>query len=810
MLTDSHKKNIKLFDLVDYNNSFRKILKLVKEAGDNEVNEEIVYSILGKTPTTEKIARSLDIPYLKKNYSLWCLLYYDVTAHSIEKLKKSFSNLNALAMRKHELEMTGLHEATINRIILAINELELEKDNDIENEIAEIVRKCEPISNQSLKSIVFSKYYNIDSKMLDDLFESMIAKNIMVYDLSGYRIKRNYLLEYLQNSATLDDQLVYERCLGMTLEACGNKYNVTRERIRQRVARRIKELPVFESEKDYFILYEQYQLTKKDIELLQLDPHMWNYVELKYGRMNSTKTAIDYVKENGLSDTEIGRKVFKEHEILILDNEIIKNDFIELFMKFIYQKGYKIFNLTDVAGQYNDFLKGYNVLDESCYITNDLDVISRKLENSGFFLNAGSKKFLLYEPDSLSSVFLEHLKQFLSSVEGYCSMLLFFEKNTELCHRNGIHDENSLFIITKRLFAKEYADKIDFIRNPTLIKKGVNREVHLENLLLDIDLPCTVDEYLNFVYEVTGLKQGSVLANFNHIINKYKNSEGLLSIDNEYTEDEKKLFLELLNDRNCIGTKIFDLQVKQMFGNKSSTFLNANTLRRFGYFKTTTSIYKESFSSRLEAVVNSLNEMDMILNENTISRVTNLEFLTYRQYGALSECLIVKIGDDRFLNLVKRKEQHAIKLLKQDLVSLINTERIYVLDEFIESHLFRKLLDEEKEYNSVLYSFDTREIIKFIIMTTDGINYLTQGNTLLFSKGEVSYNKIFRNVMEEYEILTLDEFKEIVFDKYGITKYFSNNDLSNMGYYCPYTSEKIYLSKEYYDYEMEEYLNGNS
>ena len=62
----------------------------------------------------------------------------------------------------------------------------------------------------------------------------------------------------------------------------------------------------------------------------------------------------------------------------------------------------------------------------------------------------------------------------------------------------------------KRLFAIEFKNSIEFIRNPTLAKKGINREIYIENLLLDLDLPCTVDEYLNYIYSVTGLKQASV------------------------------------------------------------------------------------------------------------------------------------------------------------------------------------------------------------------------------------------------------------------------------------------------------------
>jgi len=44
-------------------------------------------------------------------------------------------------------------------------------------------------------------------------------------------------------------------------------------------------------------------------------------------------------------------------------------------------------------------------------------------------------------------------------------------------------------------------------------------------------------------------------------------------------------------------------------------------------------------------------------------------------------------------------------------------------------------------------------------------------------------------------------------DEYKIKKEFTNSELSEMGYYCPKSSEKVYLTKEYYEKEMEEILN---
>lgn len=65
------------------------------------------------------------------------------------------------------------------------------------------------------------------------------------------------------------------------------------------------------------------------------------------------------------------------------------------------------------------------------------------------------------------------MREYLIDFEGYGSTLLFYKQNQKLCNNNRINDENELFVIMKRIFAKEFKDSIEFIRNPTLEKKGL-------------------------------------------------------------------------------------------------------------------------------------------------------------------------------------------------------------------------------------------------------------------------------------------------------------------------------------------------
>lgn len=202
--------------------------------------------------------------------------------------------------------------------------------------------------------------------------------------------------------------------------------------------------------------------------------------------------------------------------------------------------------------------------------------------------------------------------------------------------------------------------------------------------------------------------------------------------------------------------------------------------------------------------------MDLILTTSMIEKICKIEFLTYKVYDAINECLVIKIGNNKFLNMVARNEQELMINLKEKILDSCEEIRIYVLNEFLESNLFKDILNSNILYKDVLYSYDIKEIIKFLISTSFGFNTIIQGDTFIFSKSELSFEIIISSIMNEYEIIGTNELKEVLYEKFGITKSFTNSELANMGYYCPYTSEKIYLSKEYYELEMEELLNENN
>lgn len=161
------------------------------------------------------------------------------------------------------------------------------------------IAKSNPI-RQQLKQLVLSAvsdkiYYGIDRRILitvvsnqnsafyaifDEIIESMISDNqIRIISGKVYRYKA-FLNEWISTLEGNSRIALECRCQGMTLEETGEKLGLTRERVRQVVAKTLKRRPKI-YEDDYKEFIENYCFTKEEFEsLFSLAREQVNYLLL--------------------------------------------------------------------------------------------------------------------------------------------------------------------------------------------------------------------------------------------------------------------------------------------------------------------------------------------------------------------------------------------------------------------------------------------------------------------------------------------------------------------------------------------------
>lgn len=811
-MNNFERRNIKLLNLVDAGLSGRTLLRIIDNCYDHYVTEEDIKRELGDTPTCKKTIEQfqlLDQSY----YSIYCLLKFEINMIVIEKIRSNFKTLDSLSKNLKTLHSLHLHLKTEERIIDALKKLKLNYFVNLDKELFDEISLNGPCLNNQLKEKFLNKYPTLTVAEYDDAVDSLIKENQIINSFDGLKVKRVLLSDYISNANYQDIEIVIHKLQGRTLQQIAEQRGISRERVRQIIQKKISKFPIFFNEERYHKIMNLYDLSDIELEVIGLnDSYLIEYVKVKY-KLSPHKNSLDYIVDFNISGTEQAREILKKNHLVLIDGDLIQEDFVQLMKKYVNIKSIYSFSLAEIKADYNMFLNAYCAENNELYIGNINDIVikNRKLDNNTYFLAVGNQRYFVYRPDSLSSDFVEALNNFLNEFYGYGSMSLFYDNNQSLCNKNHIKSERELFVLTKALFGEKYADRIEFVRNPTFATKGINKEAFIENMILDMDLPCKIDDYLSYVNKATGLRKDTIYGQFSRTINQYKNSLGLITLDNEVTNEQYNYVKSIIGNSDCVGYSYLFDRVELRYGTDAQIILNNNNLRKIGFVKTTTSVYSDVYSNRLDAVINEIDKLDeFMISELELMKISNIEYFYYRSYDFIDTNTLLKVGKDKYLNIKKRNQLELIVELKKDILGLIKDEEVYVLNQFVESTRFKTLLEKNEDYKDLFLSFDAEEILKNLILSMREINYIEASTSFIFSRRDLSINILIDDILKEYGALSLYDLKEILFDEFYIQKDLSNGELSDMGYYCPKSSEKVYLTKEFYEKELEDYLNGNS
>lgn len=419
-MNNFERKNIKLLNLVDLGLSGRTVLKIIENCDDHYVSELDIRNILGDTPTCKKMIQQfylLDQSY----YSVYCLLKFGINMIVIEKIKNSFGTLNFLSNNLRLLEDLHLQGKTEERICFALKSLNLNCITDLNKELLDEIQHNEPCFNNYLKEIMLNKYPLLSVAEYDRAIDTLIKENKIIHSIDGLRIRKCLLKEYLSKFQDSGIEVVTWRLQGETLQSIAHKKGVSRQRIQQMVQKRIKKFPIFYNEEKYYKIMNLYDLSNIEFKLVGLDDDfLIEYVRVKY-KLSPSKNALDYIADFNISGTEQAREILKSNKLVLIDGDLVQEDFIQLMKKYVNKMNIYSFSLGEIKDNYNKFLYEHYVENKELFISDSDDMIlkNRKLDNSVFFLAIGEQRFYVYRPDSLSFDFEEALDSFLSEFYGF-------------------------------------------------------------------------------------------------------------------------------------------------------------------------------------------------------------------------------------------------------------------------------------------------------------------------------------------------------------------------------------------------------
>lgn len=398
-------------------------------------------------------------------------------------------------------------------------------------------------------------------------------------------------------------EILQARLSGLTLEAVGNNFNLTRERVRQISLKELKKIKghrvntpavkIFIEDK-YSSLFQKYYFSKEDFcAIFKVPQTTYHYLSSMHSR--GTLPFSDFLNCGYLSDEEKG--VYcnenKYNKIFIDGQEIEKNkkDLAHFVLKKYCQQ---TVSLPQFIEYYNLTLSNLNLADQKKLQANSFS-IANILSLSMDALWKRGKRLRYYninEYDYTDFLDTLHLEQY-QNVE--YSAYKFFRDYPQLMKEYDIQDEYELHNLLKKILSDNVKCNIKFDRMPTLEFGIPNRNTQVLKLLAT-HAPITNVDLANLYEEQYGVQAATVLANYFKNFDMYFHN-GVYTLDfprmpEAQYEQMKEWFVDdfyFMRDlEHAYLKKVKDADLK---------YFNPHNIKRFGYKTYSDYVIKDSYNS---------------------------------------------------------------------------------------------------------------------------------------------------------------------------------------------------------------------
>lgn len=538
------------------------------------------------------------------------------------------------------------------------------------------------------KTLFSSCLNNLQFVLGADYLLRYFEKNIIDQKNEWYILRCESVLDVLKNIRTNDrnDYILCARIIeGKTLEEIGITTNLTRERIRQILKKRINKLPLVK-EDCYKSLFQFFNFSKNEfLDIFQSENEStYNYLFEKYkkGKLMISEENVEkytgYQKNQILSYLhEIEKKSESRRELLY---KILIYHMQPMSMQELEKEYYKYLN----DSKYDVEKYRINIKTANNHLRNCENIV---------FNQKNEIRFLKIDYSSFCEVI--DLETYKNKV---ISSALIFQDNEELMGEFGIQDGYELFYVLKFASTHNYlkAENMEFRRVPTIIFDSASEMKQTKKLLEELS-PIKVNDYFEVYEKKYGVNKLSAATNLAKYLADYL-VDGKYVIDIPLIDDrdeseicraleKRKIWfedeVELLFERICINTSIDAINSGSLhrIGYKmypSGYILSEKYLSAYDYFS------KEIFNN----FITNLNEVDKRIKSLSIFRSYLEERRQELDYIEMDSMIFVKI---EYFNEKYSINKKRLLEIQQILIS-------FGKDDYYNSY---KIIPDIKESNSL-------------------------------------------------------------------------------------------------------------
>ena len=720
-----------------------KSLHLLYEYG---ISESIIKTLIENNISIENIYKNkvdlLQIPGISKtkvlniNNAVYQIMHLD-RDNSVYDLCKYGLSFNLA-------ESLFIHNVDINNLINDINSINLPLGS--KNKVLKAYdnfRCSDKLSKEKTLELIYNKFKG-DSFTIKELKEAL-----KIYDVSkcGEILNSLYFDGLLVfkghiNLPTLEakineienikqKEILIAKLNGNTLEAIGNIYFLTRERVRQIVKNLINKLGLVKEElmyKSYFIKYN----ISSDlfIKLFNSNILVYNFLKEKY-ELGKTSPSL-LLKEDDITPF-IEDTLLKEFNLIKINSNYITNNDLNIII-YILKEANTSLGIEEILDKCNKLKEDLNIPKTDLNERN----IMALLERNNKVIHGFGRSYRYFELDKVNK---EELLSILNNAFGDYSTLYFYEHNSNLMNKYDIRDEYELHNILKRIYDDE---NIVFTRMPDVLI-GYNDKFDFIKILILKLAPINVDDFIKHVRLNYGHKENTFSTYLKENFSNYIHDDVLTYefVDLLKDEDYKILKDNFINDIYSLN-EVKELFIKSI--NKfDPTYINNYVLNKIGYKLRSNYIIKNEIKSIVEYLGNIILKDDYFIDNGQFNylKTSYTSFL----YDLLKNKEIFKYENNKYITL---KGLRNFNISKNDILN-------YLKD------ISNNLIDDK------FYTYQTLNINKLnlelpdsfyenLLLYIDDIKHLRFSKFIIFKKTDKQFNI---NDVLDYFINRFDNINEI-------------------------------------------------
>ena len=633
-------------------------------------------------------------------------------------------------------------------------------------------KKNEPVStiyNEMKKTSYPIEYFYVDLQKLED------KKVINVYnDEIEYIVPP--LSKRIEKMEKRTQEILQLRLSGLTLKEIGEKFDLSRERIRQIIEREYSRLP-FVNEDKFQSYYEDYDFSEEEFCKTFLEPKQtYYYLFDKYdkGSKDFYEIENDYLlpKEMVIRIKELKNEIYVNGEFIVGNRDGV--------LKYVLKNAKTNIRVDDLFDKFNEALNS----DFAKYNISGFDSVHNLealIERKAWSISGSNKTFRYYEPKLIDKTDIENLKEILLSTKGFYSTLYFYENNIDLMEQLDIRNEQELHNFLRNYVHDEH---IEYLRMPNILINCDNKNDFLLSMIYECS-PINLLDFCKLLRDEYGHREDTMASYLSLEFNKYITNREISVSIRELSYEESEIIMKNL-DKSIYPVFEFEEILNSLNIKDCKNLLNNLNLNKLGYKIVGPYVFKKSFSRLEEAIYKSIErgEVDRnFLKTNSTSYnyiwnlIKNKKVLELNnQYVTFD--ILYKLGiPDEAINEFEDKVK----------VTFINENEFFttkIVKDKIDCNLLKKYSISDDMVNGLIHSMGEYKRIFW-------------KSNIIFIKSS-NFNsrvKFLESILEKHNGLTLLEIKNILFEKYGVNV--DEIDIRNILYAIPgkYVEEHYYIGE---------------